>query len=155
MNLIMHNPDLYLGERLQLFLVTNGIYNYNKDMVLNLKPVVTTDFHLYEHDRSYGFELIEGNKRLPITGRTDYALALYRFGGEAYIPMLILLIAVTLYSLIRKKPVVFFTCLMMLAREAVIFLTAPASFIQYSYPVMYATAFFVFMMICEAPEHAE
>ena len=152
LRLIAHNLDLYLGERLQLFLVTNGIYNYNKDMVLNLKSVVTTDFHLYEHDRSYGFELIEGNKRLPITGSTGYALALYAFGGEAYIPMLVLLFALTLYTLIRKKYMIFFTCLMMLAREAVIFLTAPASFIQYSYPVMYATAFLVMMVLFDILE---
>ncbi len=150
--LIAHNLDLYLGERLQLFLVTNGIYDYNKDMVLNLKPVVTTDFHLYEHDRSYGFELIEGNKRLPITGSSSYALALYAFGGEAYIPMLILLFALTLYTLIRKQYMIFFTGLMMLAREAVIFLTAPASFIQYSYPVMYATAFLAFLTVFECIE---
>jgi len=147
--LIAHNLDLYLGERLQLFLVTNGIYDYDKNMVLNLKPVVTTDFHLYEHDRSYGFELIEGNKRLPLSTNNTYAMALYSYGGEAYIPMLLLLLILTLFTLVRKQYMVFFTCLMMLAREGVIFLTAPASFIQYSYPVMFATAFLVFMTVFE------
>lgn len=150
LRLILHNLDLYFGERLQLFLVTNGFYNYDKDMVLNLKPVVTTNFHLYDHDRSYGFELIEGNKRLPITGSDSYALTLFSIGGEAYIPMLVLLFAMTIYTLVRKKWMVFFSCLMMLARECVIFLTAPASFIQYSYPVMYATAFLFVMLLLEA-----
>lgn len=149
LNLIIRNFDLYLGERLQLFLVTNGIYNYPKDMVLNLKPVVTTNFHLYEHDRSYGFELIDGNKRLPISGSDSYALCLFTYGGEAYLPLLLLLLIMTVYTLVTKKRAVFFMCLMMLAREGVIFLTAPASFIQYSYPVMYAISFLFAMLLLE------
>lgn len=153
--LIAHNLDLYLGERLQLFFVTNGYFDYNKDIVLNLKPVVGTDFHLYEHDRNYGFELIEGNKRLPLSGTNSYALFLYRFGGEAYIPMLILLFIITIYSLCKKNWFVLFTCLMMLAREGVIFLTAPTSFIQYSYPVMYATAFLFLMLLLERIQMAK
>jgi hypothetical protein len=147
--LIVHNLDLYFGERLQLFLVTNGIYNYDPNLVLNLNPVVTTNFHLYEHDRSYGFALIDGNKRLPVRGSDSYALLLFTFGGEAYIPVLLLLLGMTIYTLVKKNLMVFFTCLMMLARECVIFLTAPASFIQYSYPVMYATVFLFLMLLLE------
>lgn len=145
--LIAHNLDLYLGERIQLFLVTNGFYEYDKSMVLNLKPVVTTDFHLYEHDRSYGFTLIDGNKRLPITGSDSYALTLFTYGGEAYIPMLLLLGIITVYGFIKRNRFLLWCGLMMLAREAVIFFTAPASFIQYSYPVMYATAFLCMMLL--------
>lgn len=117
--LILHNFDLYLGERLQLFLITNGFFDYNQDMVLNLKPVVATDFTLYAHDRNYGFALIEGNKRIPCQGSDSYALMLFSAGGEAYIPILILLTILTLYTLISRKWFVFFTCLMMFAREAV------------------------------------
>lgn len=149
LNLIVHNLDLYLGERLQLFLVTNGIYNYPKAIVLNLKPVVTTNFHLYEHDRSYGFELIEGNKRLPINGNDNYAHGLFTYGGEAYIPLLLLLFIMTIYTLLKRNRMFFSMCLMMLAREGVIFLTAPASFIQYSYPVMYAVSFLFVMLLLE------
>jgi len=147
--LIAHNLDLYLGERLQLFLVTNGFFDYDTSMVLDLKPVVSTNFALYEHDRSYGFELIEGNKRLPLTGNDSYALKLFAFGGEAYIPVLIILVALTAICLFRKKWLVFWLCAMMLAREAIIFLTAPASFIQYSYPVMFATVFLLLLMILD------
>ena len=64
--------------------------------------------------------------------------------------MLILLFMMTIYTLAHKKWMIFFTCLMMLARECVIFLTAPASFIQYSYPVMYAAAFLFMMLLLEA-----
>lgn len=149
LRLIAHNLDLYLGERLQLFFVTNGIYNYPKDMVLNLKPVVTTDFPLYEHDRSYGFTLIDGNKRLPLHGLDSYALFLFSFGGEAYIPVLLLLCLMTVYTLIKKEYMIFFLALSMLAREGVIFLTAPASFIQYSYPVMFATVFLALMLLLQ------
>ena len=156
--LILHNLDLYFGERIQLFCVTNGFFGYNKDMVLNLKPVASTDFHLYEHDRDYGMEMLEAYKRLPLSYHEGYALALFSFGGEAFIPMLVLLLALTLYTLVRKKWFLLFGFLALLAREAVIFLTAPASFIQYSYPMMYATAAIALLMLidrlCCAPANA-
>lgn len=145
--MILHNLDLYIGERIQLFCVTNGIFDYNQDMVLHLKPVVTTNFHLYDHDRAYGFELIDGNKRLPLVTDDDYALFWFEHGGEAYIPMLLLLGILTCLSFLKKRHLTLAFCLMMLAREAVIFLTAPASFIQYSYPVMYATAFLLLIAL--------
>ena len=147
--LILKNFDLYLGERLQLFLVTNGIYNYNKDMVLNLKPVVSNDFHLYNHDRDYGFELLDAYKRIPVEGSDSYALFLYKFGGEAYIPCLILAMALLIGSFIKKKWFLAITILSLFAREAIIFLSAPASFIQYSYPMMFVTLFATFVVLCE------
>lgn len=137
--LILHNLDLYLGERLQLFCVTNGIFNYNKEMVLKLKPVVTTDFPLYDHDRAYGFEMLDAYKRVPLSYQENYALFLFHFGGEAYIPMLILLSILTIVTLCKRQWFPAFCFLALCAREAVIFLTAPASFIQYSYPMMYTT----------------
>lgn len=147
--LICKNLDLYLGERLQLFLVSNGIYNYNKEMVLNLKPVASTDFHLYNHDREYGFELLEAYRRIPVQGTDSYALFLYKFGGEAYIPCLILALALLIGCIVKRKWLLFTAMLSLFAREAVIFLTAPASFIQYSYPMMFVTLFFTFIAICE------
>lgn len=147
--LILHNPDLYLGERLQLFCVTNGIFSYDPDLVLSLKPVVSTDFHLYEHDRSYGFEMLDAYKRLPLSDHEGYALFLFRCGGEAYIPMLLLLLGITVYAIIKKNWFVFFVSLNLIAREAVIFLTAPASFIQYSYPMMYVTAVYLLLLFVD------
>lgn len=147
--LIAHNLDLYFGERIQLFCVTNGIFWYDKNLVLNLKPVVTTDFHLYEHDRSYGFEMLEAFRRLPIPHMENYALFLFRFGGEAYIPMLVILFVLTIYSLVGKNWFIGCTCLSLCAREAVIFLTAPASFIQYSYPMMFVTLVLLLLLIIE------
>ena len=149
LRLILNNFDLYLGERIQLFCVTNGFFGYDKDMVLNLKPVASTDFHLYEHDRDYGMEMLEAFKRLPLSYHDGYAMFLFRFGGEAFLPMLLLLIIMTISTLIRKKWFLFFGCLALIAREAVIFLTAPASFIQYSYPMMYATAALLLLMIVD------
>lgn len=148
-NLILHNLDLYFGERIQLFCVTNGFFGYDKDMVLNLKPVASTDFHLYEHDRDYGMEMLEAYKRLPLTYHEGYAMALFKFGGEAFIPMLVLLLILTVYTLVRKKWFLLFGFLALIAREAVIFLTAPASFIQYSYPMMYATAAIALLMLID------
>lgn len=150
LRMIWHNLDLYFGERLQLFCVTNGIFDYNQDMVLSLKPVVTTDFHLYEHDRSYGFEMLDAYKRIPLQTHEGYALALFTYGGEAYIPMLLLLTVLLIVTLFRRKWFLFFCFGSLLAREAVIFLTAPASFIQYSYPMMYVTAVFFALMVVEA-----
>ena len=147
--LIWKNLDLYLGERLQLFLVSNGIYNYNKEMVLNLKPVASTDFHLYNHDRDYGFELLDAYKRIPVQGSDSYALFLYKYGGEAYIPCLILAFALLIGCLIKKKWFFCIAILSLFAREAVIFLSAPASFIQYNYPMMFVTLFLTFIAICE------
>jgi len=147
--LILNNLDLYFGERLQLFCVTNGFFGYDKDMVLNLKPVASTDFHLYEHDRDYGMEMLQAYKRLPLSYHEGYALALFKFGGEAFLPMLVLLLAATVTSLVRKKWFLLFGFLALIAREAVIFLTAPASFIQYSYPMMYATAALLLLMLVE------
>lgn len=147
--LIWNNLDLYLGERLQLFLVSNGIYHYDKEMVLNLKPVASTDFHLYNHDRDYGFEMLDAYKRIPLEGTDSYALFLYRFGGEAYIPCLILALVLLLGSLVKRNWFWVLALLSLFAREAVIFLSAPASFIQYSYPMMFVTLFLTFLVICE------
>lgn len=147
--LILHNLDLYFGERLQLFCVTNGIFSYDSRMVLGLKPVVSTDFPLYEHDRSYGFEMLDAYKRLPLTSHEGYALFLFKFGGEAYIPMLLLLLGITVYAIIKKNWFVLFVSLNLIAREAVIFLTAPASFIQYSYPMMYVTAVYLLLLFVD------
>lgn len=150
MRLILHNLDLFFGERLQLFCVTNGIFDYNQDMVLQLKPVVTTNFHLYDHDRSYGFEMLDAYKRLPVSSHEGYALSLFRYGGESYIPMLLLLAGLLIYALCRRQWFLFFCFGTLFAREAVIFLTAPASFIQYSYPMMYVTAAFFVLLLIEA-----
>lgn len=147
--LILHNPDLYLAERIQLFLVTNGIYDYNKSLVLGLKPVTTSEFHLYQSDRDYGYELIMGNRRLPITGSDSVSSFLFRYGGEAYLPVLGLLILAAIFSLIKKNRFSFWVLTSLLAREAVIFLTAPASFIQYSYPTMFVTIFILLILIIE------
>ncbi len=157
-NLILHNLDLYFGERIQLFCVTNGFFGYDRDMVLNLKPVASTDFHLYEHDRDYGMEMLSAYKRLPLSYHEGYAMALFSFGGEAFIPMLVILLSVTIFALVRKKWFLLFSFLALFAREAVIFLTAPASFIQYSYPMMYTTASLALLIIidrlCAKEAHA-
>lgn len=147
--LILNNFDLYLGERLQLFLVTNGIFDYNKEMVLNLKPVVATDFHLYKHDKDYGFELLDAYKRIPHTGGEEYAKFLFVYGGEAYIPCLILAAVLLVMTFIKKKWFAFVTLLSLMAREAVIFLLAPASFIQYSYPMMFVTMLLAILCFVE------
>lgn len=149
LRLILHNMDLYFAERLQLFLVTNQIYNYDKDLVMGMEPVTTMDFHLYQSDKAYGYELVDGNKRLPLSSDNQLALALFNMGGEAYLPILGLLFISLIYSAIKKKGFIFWTLLSLLAREAVIFLTAPASFIQYSYPVMFVTAFLALILIVE------
>lgn len=149
LRLIAHNPDLFFAERLQLFFVTNGIYDYDDSLVMGLKPVNTSEFHLYQSDKNYGFELIEGNKRIPLTGTDAIASFLFKYGGEAYLPVLALLIFSILLSLIKRNWFIFFSLASLLAREAVIFLTAPASFIQYSYPVMFVTLFFVLVSAIE------
>lgn len=149
LRLISHNLDLYLGERIQLFLVTNGIYGYNKDMVLGLKPVVATDFHLYAHDRDYGFEMLNDYKRVPMNGTNDYALFLFKFGGESYIPMLFAALGGLIFCLFYKKWFEASAFVSLFLREGVIFFTAPASFIQYSYPMMYVTAFLVLVLALE------
>lgn len=152
LRLIAKNLDLYFAERLQLFLITNGIYNYDRSLVMNLEPVTTSEFHLYQSDRDYGFTLIDGNKRLPITGNEALALFLFKYGGEAYLPALILLLLTCICTLIKKKWLIFWMCLSLFARESVIFLTAPAAFVQYSYPSMFAA---VFLFIITIPELIE
>lgn len=150
--LIVHNLDLYFGERIQLFLVTNGIYQYDTSMVLDLKSVVATNFHLYDHDRAYGFEMLDAYKRLPLEGNDSYVMALFSCGGEAYIPMLLLALLLFVVALLYKKWFYVVLFLSLFAREAVIFLTAPASFIQYNYPFMYAVAAVAVVMVLEAAE---
>ncbi len=149
LRLIANNMDLYFAERLQLFLVTNRIYDYDKDLVMDMEPVTTMDFHLYQSDKAYGYELVEGNKRLPLNSDNKLALTLFDIGGEAYLPVLCLLFVTLIYSAIKKKGFAFWTLVSLLAREAVIFLTAPASFIQYSYPVMFVTVFLAMILIVE------
>ena len=149
LRLILHNMDLYFAERLQLFLVTNQIYDYDKELVMGMEPVTTTNFHLYQSDKAYGYELVEGNKRLPLSSENRLALTLFDIGGEAYLPVLVLLVITLIYSAIKKKGFAFWTLLSLLARETVIFLTAPASFIQYSYPVMFVTVFLAMILVIE------
>ena len=138
--MIYHNPDLYIAERIQLFLITNGIYDYDPGLVMGMKPVETSQYALYSGDRDYGLVLIDGNKRLDINGTDKIAKFLFAAGGEAYIPMLVILIVSLVISIIKKNWFIAVTLLSLLAREGVIFLTAPASFIQYSYPMMFVTA---------------
>ena len=147
--LLLHNLDLYFGERVQLFLVTNGFFYYPGELVLNLKPVVATDFHLYEHDRDYGFEMLEAYKRVPLYADETYAMFLFDFGGEAYIPCLLLALVFLTGSLIKRKWLWTTALLSLFARETVIFLSAPASFIQYSYPMMFATLFLAMLALLE------
>lgn len=132
--------------------MTNGIYDYDDSLVLGLEPVNTSEFHLYQSDKNYGFELIEGNKRIPVTGTDAIASFLFQYGGEAYLPVLALLVLSLLVSLIRRNWFLFFSLASLLAREAVIFLTAPASFIQYSYPVMFVTLFFILIFAIESAQ---
>ena len=138
--MIYHNLDLYIAERIQLFLITNGIYDYDPGLVMGMKPVETSQYALYSGDRDYGLVLIDGNKRLDINGTDKIAKFLFAAGGEAYIPMLVILIVSLVISIIKKNWFIAVTLLSLLAREGVIFLTAPASFIQYSYPMMFVTA---------------
>ena len=145
--LIMHNLDLFLGERLQLFLITNGFFDYDPDMVLGLDPIVSTDFHLYEHDRDYGFEMLDAYLRLPLKRHDGYALFLYSFGGEAFIPVILLCLAFSALFLIKRDWFLFFSFGSLKAREAVIFLTAPTSFIQYSYPTMFTVSAILIILL--------
>ena len=148
--LILHNLDLFFGERIQLFCVTNGFFNYDTDLVLNLKPVVTTNFHLYEADRAYGFELLEAYKRIPLYSVDGYASFLFKYGGEAYIPILFILLFALCFALYKKNWFFVFLFVSLILREAIIFLSAPASFIQYSYPTMYVTVAMTFLLILES-----
>lgn len=152
LRLITKNPDLFLAERLQLFLVTNGIFYYDKSLVLNLEPVTTSEFHLYQSDKDYGFTLVEGNKRLPVSGTKALALFLFQYGGEAYLPALFLLFVTCIYTLLKRKWLLFWMCLSLIAREGIIFLTAPTTFVQYSYPSMFATVFLFIVTIIEIIE---
>lgn len=152
LRLILHNPDLYFSERIQLFLVTNGIYNYDSSLVLGLEPVNTSEFHLYQSDKAYGFELIRGNQRFPFSGTDALAMFLFRHGGEALLPVLILMMLFIFLSLFWKNWFVFFSLASLLARETIIFLTAPASFIQYSYPTMFVTVFLILASVVELME---
>lgn len=147
--LILHNLDLYFGERIQLFCVTNGFFGYDRSMVLNLKPIVSTEFHLYDHDKDYGVEMLNAFLRIPLTYHDDYALFLYKYGGEAFIPVLLLCFILFIISLCRKDWFLFFVFGTLLAREAVIFLTAPTSFIQYSYPTMYTAAALAVLLLTQ------
>lgn len=149
LRLIWNNLDLYFAERLQLLAVTNGIYDYNPAMVMNMKPVTTADFLSFQADREYGYELVKGNSRWHYESAQDVIMFLFNHGGEAYLPILFLALAFMLYALTQGNWFYFFAFASLIAREAVIFLTAPASFIQYSYPMMYATTFMLLaMFVC-------
>lgn len=150
--LILHNLDLYLAERLQLFAVTNGYYDYNPAMVMNLKPVTTADFLSFQADREYGRELVLGNARWHYESDQSLLYFLFDHGGEAYPVILFICFIFMLYTLFEKKWFYFFGFASLIAREAVIFLTAPASFIQYSYPMMYVTVFLLYMMFLSSCE---
>lgn len=141
--LISKNLDLYLGERLQLFLVTNGIFNYDPKIVGGVTMTFNGGYPQYEHDRDYSLGMLEQYKRIPLQAGDGYVMALFRYGGEAYLPMLALAVVAFFVSLIRRKGFHFFVFAALLAREAAVFLMAPTSFIQYSYPMMYVTAWYL------------
>ena len=50
---------------------------------------------------------------------------------------------------LKKKWFLAVAILSLFARETIIFLSAPASFIQYSYPMMFVTLFSTFVVLCE------
>lgn len=150
--LIWNNLDLYIAERLQLLAVTNGYYDYNPAMVMNLKPVTTSEFLSFQADREYGKELVKGNARWHYESSQDILLFLFDYGGEAYLIILFFAAIFMLYTLSEKKLFYFFTFASLIAREAVIFLTAPASFIQYNYPMMFVTVFLLLVMFVSSCE---
>lgn len=150
--LIWNNLDLYIAERLQLLAVTNGYYDYNPAMVMNLKPVTTSEFLSFQADREYGKELVKGNARWHYESSQDILLFLFDHGGEAYLIILFFAAIFMLYMLSEKKLFYFFAFASLIAREAVIFLTAPASFIQYNYPMMFVTVFLLLMMFVSSCE---
>lgn len=150
--LIWNNLDLYIAERLQLLAVTNGYYDYNPAMVMNLKPVTTSEFLSFQADREYGKELVNGNARWHYESNQDTLLFLFEHGGEAYLIILFFAAIFMLYTLSEKKLFYFFAFASLIAREAVIFLTAPASFIQYNYPMMFVTIFLLLVMFVSSCE---
>lgn len=150
--LIWNNLDLYIAERLQLLAVTNGYYDYNPAMVMNLKPVTTSEFLSFQADREYGKELVNGNARWHYESNQDILLFLFEHGGEAYLIILFFAAIFMLYTLSEKKLFYFFAFASLIAREAVIFLTAPASFIQYNYPMMFVTIFLLLVMFVSSCE---
>lgn len=152
LRLIWHNLDLYFAERMQLLAVTNGIYDYNPEMVMNLSPVTTAEFLSFQSDRSYGYELVKGNARWHYESNQDLLMFLFHNGGEAYLPILAIAFIFTLYTLATGNWFFFFAFASLIAREAVIFLTAPASFIQYSYPMMYVSVYLLMVMFVSACE---
>lgn len=152
LRLISHNLDLYIAERLQLFAVTNGIYDYNKAMVMNLEPVTTAEFLSFQSDRSYGYELVKGNARWHYESDQNMLMFLFHHGGEAYLPILCIAFIFMIYTLVSGNWFFFFALASLIAREAVIFLTAPASFIQYNYPTMYVSTFLLVMLFVSACE---
>ncbi len=154
--LIYKNLDVYLAERVQLFLVTNGIYGYDDALVGGHKQVETSEYALYASDRDYGEELIAGNQRIKINGTKAVADFLFKFGGEAYIPMLIVMIVTFIIAAIKKNGFIALIVLSLLARETLIFLTAPASFIQYGYPSMFVAAWaFIAVLLSRKVVNAE
>lgn len=150
--LIYHNLDLFIAERLQLLAVTNGYYDYNPEMVMNLKPVTTAEFQSFQADRAYGYELVKGNSRLHYESTQDILMFLFDNGGEAYLIVLFFAFIFTFYALATANWFFFFAFLSLMARETVIFLTAPASFIQYGYPMMFVTAFLLLVLFVSACE---
>lgn len=151
--LIWNNLDLYIAERLQLLAVTNGYYDYNPAMVMNLKPVTTSEFLSFQADREYGKELVNGNARWHYESNQNILLFLFDHGGEAYLIILFFAGIFILYTLAEKKLFYFFAFASLIAREAVIFLTAPASFIQYNYPMMFVTVFLLLVMFVSSCEN--
>lgn len=145
--IVAHNPDYFLKARIKTFLATNGLTNeYPPVLPVGL---LGRDNELGASEKNVANHFVETNAlTTPLNPQvkqasTDVLLGINNHDKltglghifwNLFIPILLLL-AVLLHSVIKRRVFWVIACIFILLRVPIIFATAPASYFMYYLPV--------------------
>ncbi len=108
------------------FFVSYNLYSSNSDTILNYQTTKT----LFDYKiRKNTLTIIEGRNY-----KTDQIYSIYKIFNNLLIPLILIFIAF-MYSIFTKKITLFLISGMMLGHTLIVFLTAPASYFMYYFPI--------------------
>ena len=147
-NIVLHNPSVFMKERLDLFVKTN----YLGDMfqVDFGKQLVTTGEAYLAPYWIFNAELKDRNVTPKDMSNQTYWSAItfgWAQGVYSVIPCLVLALVLIILAIRYKAWLIFLIELMILAREFIIFLTSPKEMISYYMPTSVLSMFVGIMLL--------
>lgn len=141
-DIIINNPISFINARLKTFLATNGMDSEYRE-IGNF-----TDYYSRENPTNASIELFLSKFEImnPINKEVKNEAEMFLLGSGKYantvirpifwnvVPVMIGIVLIMIISLIKKKYIFTLLSLTLLAKSAVVFLTAPASYFMYYLP---------------------